>query len=126
MANVNRLMTTICSNDLLESKRFFTSLFNFRIDYESDWFVHLVSEGRGLELGIIDREHELIPEPWQAPAAGSYITFVVDDVDELFDKAKLLGFDIVQAPSATSYGQRRALLREPSGALIDISSPMSS
>lgn len=119
---INRLLTNICSNELEESKNFFCSLFNFTVEYDSDWFVHLVSQENALEIGILAHEHELLPNKWQGNAQGFYLTFVVDDAVSVCNKAKVLGYEIVQEPSATEYGQLRALVREPAGCLIDISS----
>jgi len=35
-------MTNICSDDLAKSRDFYTKLFDFNVDYDSDWFVHLI------------------------------------------------------------------------------------
>jgi len=42
----------------------------------------------------------------------------------LFGIAKQNNFAIVSEPIDTSYGQRRLLLKDPDGTLIDISSPI--
>ncbi len=117
-------MTNICSDNLVESKIFYTKLFNFNIDFESDWFIHLTSKDKRLELGIIDRKNEIVPKDFQNKPQGFYVTFVVDNADELFEIAKLEKFEIVNKPIDTFYGQRRLLLKDPNGTLIDISSPI--
>jgi catechol 2,3-dioxygenase-like lactoylglutathione lyase family enzyme len=62
-SSVNRLFVNICSEDLTKSQQFYTSLFGLKVNYDSDWFVHLVDEaGRGLELGLIAKEHDVVPE----------------------------------------------------------------
>jgi len=124
MGMVNRIMTNICSNNLIVSRDFYSKLFDFNINYESDWFIHLVSKNKRFELGIIDRTNEIVPENYQKNPQGFYITFVVDDADEFFEKAKKANFEIVSKPKDTFYGQRRLLLRDPDGTLVDISSPI--
>ena len=124
MQQINRIMTNICSDNLEESKNFYTKLFDFNVDYDSDWFVHLISKDKKLELGIIDRTNEIVPEGFQNYPQGFYITFVVEDADELFAVAKSEKFEIVNEPHDTFYGQRRLLLKDPNGALVDISSLM--
>ncbi|MGB6153106.1 MAG: VOC family protein [Pricia sp.] len=124
MKTINRLLTNICSADLTASKNFYTKLFDFKVDYDSDWFVHLMSKDKQLELGLMDRTHKLVPTAYQNPPNGFYITFVVDNVDELFETAKSEGFEIVEKPSDTFYGQRRLLLKDPDGSLVDVSSPI--
>ncbi len=120
---INRILTNLCSHNLQESKEFYTSLFDLRVDFESDWFVHLISEGRELELGILQASHELVPEEFRGEPAGMYITFVVDDAMAIYEKAKALGFHIAKEPELTFYGQKRMLLKDPAGVLLDVSSP---
>lgn len=121
---INRLLTNICSDNLTASKNFYTKLFNFKVDYDSDWFVHLISKNKNLELGLIDRTSEIVPNAYRSAPNGFYITFVVDNADELFETAKSAGFEILEEPSATFYGQRRLLLQDPDGTLVDVSSPI--
>ena len=117
-------MTNICSDNLAESRNFYTTLFDFRVDYDSDWFVHLISKDKKLELGIIDRTNTIVPKEFQNHPQGFYITFVVDNVDEVFKIAKTEKFKIINEPHDTFYGQRRLLLKDPNGTLVDISSPI--
>lgn len=124
MQKVNRLMTNICSDKLSESRDFYTKLFSLEVAYDSDWFVHLASADRSLELGIIDRTNELVPKDFQSNPQGFYITFVVDDADAIFQVAQQEKFDIISEPADTAYGQRRLLLKDPNGTLVDISSPI--
>jgi len=52
-----------------------------------------------------------------------YVTFIVDDVDITYRKALDMGLPIIQAPRNEFYGQRRFLLKDPNGCLVDICSP---
>ena len=52
-----------------------------------------------------------------------YLTFVVDNVDDIHARAVVRGLPIVQPPRDEFYGQRRFLTRDPDGTLVDISSP---
>jgi len=124
MHALNRLMTNICSEKLPESSDFYTKLFDFTVGYDSDWFVSLISKDKNLELGIIKRTSDIVPEGFQDFPKGFYITFIVDNVDEVFQSAKKENFDIISEPTDTFYGQRRLLLKDPNGALVDVSSPM--
>lgn len=122
MENINRLITNICASNLKQSKAFYTTLFNLTISYDSDWFVHLTSPDSKIELGIVDIQHEIIPKQFQKNPQGIYLTFVVNSVDELYKIAIVHQFNIVKKPHDTFYGQRRLLLQDPDGTLIDISS----
>ena len=124
MNNINRLLVNICSDNLPETRDFYTTLFDFQVDFDSDWFVHLISKAKQLELGIIDRSSDLVPADYQSAPNGFYVTFVVEDVDELHKLALEKKFSIITEPSDTFYGQRRLLLKDPSGTLVDVSSPL--
>jgi len=124
MEKINRLLTNICSDNLKESRDFYVKLFDFKVAYDSDWFIHLISINKKLELGIIDRTNELVPKDFQNSPQGFYVTFVVDNVDALYTIAVSEKFKIINTPENTSYGQRRLLLQDPSGTLVDISSPI--
>ncbi len=124
MKTLTRMMTNILSDQLEESKVFYTRLFDFEVDFESDWFIHLISKDKQLELGIIQAGHAIVPESTQPNNGGYYITFVVDNADEVFEIAKAKGLKILSEPENTFYGQRRLLLEDPNGTMVDVSSPI--
>jgi len=124
MKIVNRLIVNICSDKLSESRDFYTKLFDFKIDFDSDWFVHLISKDNQLELGIIDRTNQIVPSEYQNLPQGFYVTFVVDNVDEIYEISKKENIEIIEKPNDTFYGQRRLLLKDPNGTLVDVSSPI--
>jgi len=119
-----RILTNICSNNLEESKNFYTQLLSLNVKYDSDWYIQLCSpEDSEIEYGIIQRNHELVPIEYQNSPNGMYVTFVVSNVDHIYDKALDMGIPIIQEPKNEFYGQRRFLTKDPSGCLIDICSP---
>ncbi len=122
MKNISRLLTNILSDKLKETKDFYISLFDFSAAYESDWYIQLVSDKQQVELGIIDQKSDLIPTAFQQPPKGFYLTFVVDSADELFDLVQAKNYTIVSPPQDTFYGQRRFLITDPNGVLVDVSS----
>lgn len=124
MQRLQRLLFTVLSHDLEKSKAFYTRLFEFDVDYDSDWFVHLISPGSPFELGLISATSEWAPAGLQAGQHGSYPTFVVEDAGAVYEAACEAGFDIAQPLEDTPYGQRRLLLRSPEGAVVDVSSPI--
>jgi PhnB protein len=50
------------------------------------------------------------------------VTLVVPDVDDVHRLVLERGVDLVEAPRNLFYGQRRMLLRDPIGTLVDVSS----
>ncbi|GGX57952.1 VOC family protein [Saccharospirillum salsuginis] len=124
MKTLNRLLLNLISNDLDASKTFYTTLFDFEVDFDSDWFVHLKSKEHSFELGLISDTSDGLPPGAIAGSQGFYATLVVDDADVVFDDAKRVGAEVVSKPENTFYGQRRLVLRAPEGTLIDVSSPI--
>ncbi|NEO84118.1 MAG: hypothetical protein F6J87_07670 [Spirulina sp. SIO3F2] len=119
-----RILTNICSDDLPASKQFYVELLGLKVKYDSDWYVQLCTPDKPeVEYGIIQRDHELIPEQYQQAPTGMYITFVVVDVDKTYQKALAMELPILQEPRNEFYGQRRFLTQDPNGCLIDICSP---
>ncbi|HSM82732.1 MAG TPA: VOC family protein [Nodosilinea sp.] len=122
----SRIVTNICSDHLAESREFYIALLGFEVNYDSDWYVQLrCPTNTGIEFGIIQRDHELVPERYRFAPTGMYVTFVVDDVDAVYEQAKAMQLSIVQEPKNEFYGQRRFLTVDPNGCLLDISSPWS-
>ncbi len=116
---VNRL----CA-DVAGAAAFYERLLGLERRFTSDWFVLLGCERvAGMELGLLDRDHDTVPDGTRGAAAGTVLTFVVADCDAIHARARDMGAEIVQPPADTAYGQRRMLLRDPDGAIIDVSAP---
>ncbi|MFE1591181.1 VOC family protein [Nocardia sp. NPDC058705] len=120
---ISRGFVNICSDRLPATRDFYVGLLGFEIAYDSDWFVQLGDADSGVTIGIIARDHELVPEDVRGAFGGSYITIVVDDVEPVYTLAKRFGVTIVEEPRDLFYGQRRMLITDPNGFLVDVSSP---
>ena len=126
MSPLHRLLINLCTSDLPASRDFFVSLFDFEVQFDSDWFVSLKSKENGLELGLIAAGHELVPEAMQPmPPQGFYLTLVVAEVEAVYAKAQDMGVQVISPPTDTFYGQRRMLLKGPDGMVLDVSSMIS-
>ncbi len=119
---ISRLLTNICSNQIAKTKEFYTKLFDFEIQFDSDWFVNLVADK--MEIGIIAAENDIVPDQTGSNPGGIYLTFVVEDADEAFNIATTEGFTVISPPHDTAYGQRRLIVEDPNGLQVDISSPI--
>lgn len=124
MNTLQRLVCNMISKNLHASKQFYTSLFGFEVAFESDWFINLASKDNVIELGILLEGHEIAPKGARAGGKGMYITFVVDDVEQVWAKAKTNNFSVLEEPKDTFYGQQRMLLEDPNGLVVDVSSKM--
>lgn len=117
---MKRFIPNILASDLTASRNFYTSLLGLEVKFESDWYIQLGSAAH--ELGLHRRDHDLIPPDFQASPSGMYLTFVVENADEVHSRAVQMGIHVVQTPEDTPYGLRRMLLADPDGLLLDVSS----
>lgn len=121
---MNRCFLNVLSADVGASAAFYENLLGMRRHFDSDWFVILThDEMPGFEYGILQRDHAIVPAAVRAAPAGIMVTFVVADCDAVHLRAQSLGAPIVEPPTDMPYGQRRLLLRDPDGTVIDVSAP---
>lgn len=121
---MNRAFTNILCGDVEKTALFYEMLLGMTRSGDFGWFVLLGSDTLpGWELGILDMSHDSVPSHLAARPAGMILTFVVDDVETLHNTAVEMGAEILQEPTVLPYGQTRLLLRDPTGSVVDISSP---
>jgi catechol 2,3-dioxygenase-like lactoylglutathione lyase family enzyme len=119
----HRSFYSVFSTDLTRAKDWYVALFGYRVEFESDWFVHLQDPANpSIEVGVIARDHEIVPDGFRAEPTGGLLTLVVDDVDAIHQRALDGGVVVVEEPRDLFYGQRRLLLVDPDGLLVDVSS----
>lgn len=121
---LRRVIFNILCKDLATSVAFYKQLANFHEVYRSDWYVVLTApDVPGLELGLIDQVSEFTPRHAWGMHEGTFLTLVVDDVFATVDRARALEVEVIEDPVALAYGQTRALIRDPNGLVIDLSTP---
>lgn len=119
----SRNFLCVLTDDLTTSRDWYVALLDYRVAFDSDWFVQLeAADAPNVELGLLLRTHEIVPERAQRQPVGGMLTVVVDDVDVTHRRAMAMGVEIVEAPRDLFYGQRRMLVVDPDGQLVDISS----
>lgn len=124
MPTLNRVLFNVLCKDLGESVAFYRQLFGLDTVYESDWFVILTPQGQpSVQIGLIDQVSEFTPRHAWGMHEGTYLTFEVDDVIDVMDRARAMGAEIVSEAVALDYGQTRGLIRDLNGMVIDVSTP---
>jgi len=66
--------------------------------------------------------NDLVPKNFQYLPQGFYITFGVNNADQLYEIAKERKYENVSKSTDTFNAQRRLLLKDANGVLVDISS----
>lgn len=124
MPALNRVLFNVLCKDLSASVTFYQQLLDLETTYESDWFVTLSPKGQPeIVIGLIDQVSQFTPRHAWGMHEGTYLTFVVDDVYDVLNRARALGAEVVSEPVALDYGQTRALICDLNGMVLEISTP---
>ncbi|MFQ1702568.1 VOC family protein [Loktanella agnita] len=122
---MKRAFTNILSNDVEETAGFYQELLGMKRAGDFGWFIVLShDEMPEFELGILNKYHDTIPRGLSSDPAGCIFTFVVSDLEEVNARAISMQTEILQEPTDLPYGQRRLMFRDPSGSIVDVSSPI--
>jgi len=116
------MFANLLTDDIEKTKDLFVKLLDYEIEYESDWFISMKKSDED-RVGALLKTCEFVPDKFQKSTQGVMLTVIVDDVDVYFQRAKKMGVNIIEEPRDLPYGQRRLLVLDASGALVDISSP---
>ena len=115
----------ILAPEVVKTARFYTTHFGFKPLFESDWYVHLQSTTNpSVNFGVLDGNHQTIPEAARGKVSGMLLSFEVEDVDGEYDRLKAAGLPVLQALRDEDFGQRHFITADPNGVLIDIIKPI--
>jgi len=114
---IKRVDSTISTNKLQESKEFYMQYFDFRLVYESDWYIELIARDlpNGISFTLPQRE-----EGEFFNGKGLIISFEVDDVDAEYDRLIAEGVQIYQEMQDKPWGERSFVIDDPNGVHIYI------
>ncbi|MGN6537038.1 MAG: VOC family protein [Mesorhizobium sp.] len=115
----------LMTGDVAATTSFYVEHFRFKPLFESDWYVHLQSaEDKRVNLGIVQGDHETIPEAGRGRAGGLLINFEVRDVDAVHARVTAAGLPILRSLRDEPFGQRHFITQDPNGVLIDVIKPI--
>lgn len=107
---IKRIDATISTEKLKESKEFYMKHFGFKLVYESDWYIELLSPN--LEVGI----SFTLPQREEGEffnGRGLILSFEVDDVDAEYQRLKDAGLFIYQELQDKPWGERSFVVDDP-------------
>ena len=115
----------IQTTDVAATKAFYVDHFRFNVSFDADWYCHLQSsEDPGVNLAILQSDHETIPAEGRGTVGGLILNFEVDDVDAEFKSAQDAGLPILKTLTDEAFGQRHFITRDLNGVLIDVIKPI--
>ncbi|MDQ6904393.1 MAG: VOC family protein [Bacteroidota bacterium] len=117
----------IITADIKRLVQFLEKAIGVSAQWFTEDFAEIVTSSCTLAIGNT-RTLALFGENVAEPASNRsvIIEFLVDNVDEEYEKVKNLTNDIVQKPTTMPWGNRSLLFRDPDGNLINFFTPVSS
>lgn len=115
----------VLTDDVASSAAFYIENLDFRVLFDSDWYVHLQSNANpAVNFAVLDKSHHTIPEAHRGRTGGVLLSFEVDDVDAQYERLKAAGARIVLDIRDEDFGQRHFIVTDPNGVMIDVIKPI--
>jgi catechol 2,3-dioxygenase-like lactoylglutathione lyase family enzyme len=107
---------------LAESRDFFVTGFGMQPVFEASWVVMLSHrDDASISLGLMTSDHPSSPPgPDLFQGAGMILTMQVDDAAAMHAHFVALGSPITYPLTDAPWGQRRFMVRDPSGVAVDV------
>lgn len=107
--------------DLIEAKTFYVENFNFKVVFENEWYLHLVSDS-GVQVGFMLPNQPTQPKIFHKPYDGNGVIFSleVEDAKKAYTIAKESALNIVLELKAEDWGQYHFCIEDPNGLYLDI------
>ena len=126
MTTINLVSLRIITADIKRLVDFFEKATRIAAKWSTDDFAEIVTNSFTLAIGST-RTLAFFGEGVAQPAANKsvIIEFLVDNVDEDYERIKELTNEIVQKPTTMPWGNRSLLFRDTDGNLINFFTPVS-
>ncbi len=105
-----------------ESRDFFVKVFGMHLAFEASWVAMLArTEGGPIVLGLMTADHPSNPPgPEVFDGRGMIMTFQVEDAVAEHERLQAAGAPITYGLATEPWGQKRFMVRDPSGILVDV------
>lgn len=125
MEKMNLVSLRIITADIKRLVQFFEKATSVTAKWLTDDFAEIVTSSFTLAIGST-RTLVFFGEEVAQPAANKsiIIEFLVDNVDDEYERIKDFINDIVQKPTTMPWGNRSLLFRDPDGNLINFFTPV--
>ena len=117
-----KLNAGIITHKLAETKTFYTSILDFGVTFENEFYLLLHTPNKASEISFLLPNHPsqqpLFHNPFQGQ--GMYLTIEVEDVDTIYNQLKNQGINIKIDIRDEPWGDRHFAIQDPNGIGIDI------
>ncbi|WP_057938093.1 VOC family protein [Algoriphagus resistens] len=117
-----KLNAGVITDKLAETKEFYTTILNFGVTFENEFYLLLHTPNKEAELSFLLPNHPSQQPIFQQPFQnqGMYLTLEVEDVDSLYQEFKQKGVEIKIDIREEPWGDRHFAVVDPNGIGIDI------
>lgn len=107
---------------LNECKKFYQEVFGFSIVFEADWYVQLLHEVSGVEIGLMKPSLNSQPKILHGAYEGKGVIYTLEvvDAEKEFKRIKGLKTEIFHTLVTEEWGQTHFMLTDPAGVVIDV------
>jgi predicted enzyme related to lactoylglutathione lyase len=110
---VRRIVANIAANSVPEVQRFYSELFGLDTIMDLGWIVTLSSREKAVtQVSIMSEGGSGAPVP--------DLSIEVDNVDEVYRRAREIGCKIVHDLRDEPWGVRRFFIRDPTGKVLNV------
>jgi len=110
---VRRIVTNIATDRISDGHKFYGDLLGLEVVMDHGWIVTFASDQMApVQVSVASEGGSGSPVP--------DISIEVDDVDEVYQRAQALGFDIAYPVADKPWGVRRFFVHDPFGKLVNI------
>ncbi|WP_312900449.1 VOC family protein [Chryseobacterium taichungense] len=126
MNKTNLVSLRIITSDIKRLVKFYEQVTEATAKWSTDDFAEIISNSFTLAIGST-RTLTFFGEGIAEPAANKsvIIEFLVENVDDDYERIKDFTHEIVQKPTTMPWGNRSLLFRDPDGNLINFFTPVS-
>lgn len=126
MKKINLVSLRIITADIKRLVQFFEEATGITAKWSTDDFAEINTDSFTLAIGSV-RTLAFFGEGIAQPSSNKsvIIEFLVENVDDDYERIKNLTNDIIQEPTTMPWGNRSLLFRDPDGNLINFFTPTS-
>ena len=110
---VKRIVVNIHADRVADAHRFYSQLFDLEVVMDMGWIVTFASDQNApVQLSVASEGGSGTPVP--------DFSIEVDNVEQLYEQAKSLGFEIAYKLTREPWGVDRFFVRDPFGKLVNV------
>ena len=117
-----KLNAGIITENLKETKKFYTEVLDFGVSFENDFYILLHTPNQAAEISFLQPDHPSQKPIFQSAFQGKgvYLTIEVDNVDAIYKQLKEKGVQMEINIRDEPWGDRNFSIVDPNGIGLDI------